>query len=332
MPEGEDSSVGATLDVKSEGCLISPGIEFAIKSAAAFFAFVYGIGFLIVSIHHAQFQIPQFDPVKPKILSAGLVFVVLVSLTAEGALHFFGLLGVGAVPPDWALGILATATRRSKLVFLGSNWYFACYLSAQLVGLVYGAFPDPSPPGLTVYRFLLGALIVLNFAAGPVLRSRLEKFPSYPRVLAGLILVNVVGLMVVVGIYDDQRKFRLSLWFYAIGLLALLVRRVVRKPLLRRQVSWQVGAMMFAAVVFPYATLIYKDIPPEFGGGVPTPVTIYFASATPVFHDAAASVQLLEETAEGYYVLVPPDEKHAYFLKRDLVSAIRFGTSPSTLK
>jgi hypothetical protein len=56
------------------------GLEVTARAAAVFVAVVYGTGFLIVAIYHAQYGIAQFDFLKPKIVSTGIVFVLLTTL------------------------------------------------------------------------------------------------------------------------------------------------------------------------------------------------------------------------------------------------------------
>lgn len=48
-----------------------------VKHAAIIFAFIYGAGFLVLSIHHARFGMETTEPFKPKVFLAGVLFVVL---------------------------------------------------------------------------------------------------------------------------------------------------------------------------------------------------------------------------------------------------------------
>jgi hypothetical protein len=93
----------------------------------------------------------------------------------------------------------------------------------------------------------------------------------------------------------------------------------------RRKFEWEQLLPVVAGVVFVYGVYLYRYIMPYFGGGRPTPSTLYLASKVPFSNSESSEVQFLEETSSGYYVLAPGDEKHAYFLRRDLVSAIHFG-------
>src|SRR6185437_14488010 len=120
--------------------------------------------------------------------------------------------------------------------------------------------------------------------------------------------------------------FGAGLWFFGMGLLSLYALSVIRKRDEWRLIEWERQFPIFAVVLLLYSTLIYKNISSYFGGGVPIPVTMYFSSTkVPIGSSDVAELQLIEETSDGYYVLKPGDEKHAFFLKRDLVSAIHFG-------
>src|ERR1017187_5971609 len=76
----------------SESRLVA-GLEVTARAVAVFAAVVYGAGFLIVAIHHAQYGIAQFDPLKPKIFSTGIVFILLTGLTTMAAFRMFHIFG-----------------------------------------------------------------------------------------------------------------------------------------------------------------------------------------------------------------------------------------------
>jgi len=65
-----------------------------VKHAAVIFAVIYGIGFLVLSVHHARFGMEATEPFKPKVFSAGLLFVVLAGvpcIAMARTLAMFGL-------------------------------------------------------------------------------------------------------------------------------------------------------------------------------------------------------------------------------------------------
>ncbi len=108
--------------------------EFAGKFTALFIGMVYAFGFLIIAIHHAQFSIPEFDPLKPKIFSTGLIFLVFVGIPMLGSFRTFGLFGlqspygfrIGAKPENIAI-------HKLMLVF---GFYYGAYAMASVAGNV----------------------------------------------------------------------------------------------------------------------------------------------------------------------------------------------------
>ena len=81
---------------------LAAGVEMYAKASALFLAVVYGAGFLIVAVHHAQYGVAQFDPLKPKIFSTGVVFFLLVAGASIAAFRVFQIVGLrraGGIPP-----------------------------------------------------------------------------------------------------------------------------------------------------------------------------------------------------------------------------------------
>lgn len=126
--------------------------------------------------------------------------------------------------------------------------------------------------------------------------------------------------------------FIVTLWFYGVGLIGLWFTKMLKDPLERGKTEWERQIPLIALVLLTYGNLIYRNITPYFGGGVPVPITMYFSSKTPLTDSDSANVQLLEQTADGYFVLKTGDDKHAYFVRHDLVSAVHFGVPESKSK
>jgi len=72
---------------------ITARFEFVGKFTALFIGVIYAFGFLIIAIHHAQFSIPEFDPLKPKIFSTGLIFLLFFGIPMVTAFRLFGYSG-----------------------------------------------------------------------------------------------------------------------------------------------------------------------------------------------------------------------------------------------
>ena len=110
-------------------------VEGGLKFGALFLGLVYAIGFLIIAIHHSRVSIPEFDPLKPKIFSAGIVFILLAGLPILAALRMFGLFGlrVGAAT---GFRVHPGNEAAAKAVLIFSFWYGAVAFS-MTVGQIF---------------------------------------------------------------------------------------------------------------------------------------------------------------------------------------------------
>ena len=64
-------------------------LETVSKAGAVLLAIIYAAGFLIVILHHAQYGIAEFNPLKPKIFSAGILFGLLFAAPAVAGYRFY---------------------------------------------------------------------------------------------------------------------------------------------------------------------------------------------------------------------------------------------------
>ncbi|MFZ1010711.1 MAG: hypothetical protein WAN65_27980 [Candidatus Sulfotelmatobacter sp.] len=292
-------------------------LEFGIKFGALFFGLVYALGFLIIAIHHSTLSIPEFDPLKPKIFSAGIVFILLVGLPVLAALRTFDIFGLG-VPAFRGIQVLPSneAALKAQTVFF---FWFGAYLFSVTVGQIFVDVFGPWRPWGFTYEtaiFAVGAVYIVLFR---------KHFNRFPDTFAFAALVIVVVDVVVTFKFADRKLFWLTVWAYFIGLGGAYCARLLNDPDKRRKIQWELLIPYVALTIGLYSDFFYRYIPPHYGGGKPTPSTVYFSLKVPFTNAESANVQFLEETTSGYYILAPGDEKHAYFLRRDLVSVIHFG-------
>jgi hypothetical protein len=292
-------------------------LEFCLKFGALFFGLVYALGFLIVAIHHSTLSIPEFDPLKPKIFSAGIVFILFVSFPVLAALRAFDLFGLGVVRSTGfqvSEGNEAAAT--AVLIFF--FWWVGFAFSLTIGQIFVGDVLQWGPRGGIAETVSIGVVALY------VALSR-KYFNRFPDTFASTALLVVIADAIVTFKFLNRTLFWLSLWAYAVGLGGAYCLRLLNDPQKRRKFEWERLLPYVAIVIASYSTFLYGHIPPHYGGGKPTPSTLYFASKVPFTNADSANVQFLEETNSGYYILATGDEKHAYFLRRDLVSAIHFG-------
>ena len=66
-------------------------VQLLTQAAALLVVLAYVAGFLTLSLHHASYGISQFSLLRPRILSAGTIFLILMTLGAVSAVQIFGL-------------------------------------------------------------------------------------------------------------------------------------------------------------------------------------------------------------------------------------------------
>ena len=158
----------ATAPTVQQASLSRELFGLTVKHAAVIFAVVYGIGFLVLSIHHARFGMEATEPFKPKVFSAGVLFVLLA--------------GVPCVAMARLLAMFGLRMRRTYTV-VGKG--------AAYVGLDH------------VLEFWLIAVGLRMGSA--ILFSPIDFFPRYPGWLFFIIWCAVGGI--VAGWFDDLNRW-----------------------------------------------------------------------------------------------------------------------------
>jgi len=236
--------------------LKSPGmasrLELAAKFGALFLGLVYALGFLIVPIHHAQFSIPQFDPLKTKIFSTGLVFLLMVGAPAMFVFRTLGLVGLKA---QTGFGISCDPKNQDSLrVALVVGSFFPAYgLGRYLAGTLFGTSYDFKRWGFTGFLVCAGTFILSSV----FMKKRFDKWPGTFVLLAAL---QTIGTFIFGLKFDDRRMFGAGLWFFGIGLLSLYVLHVIKKRDEWRSIEWERQIPIIATVLLLYSSLIYRNI------------------------------------------------------------------------
>jgi hypothetical protein len=122
----------------------------------------------------------------------------------------------------------------------------------------------------------------------------------------------------------DRTFFWLTLWYYALGIGTLVFLYFARDPVSRGIFLWEQTPFWLLGLIVFYALGVYGGLKPQLGGGAPVPGVMYVSPKPPIFASESAEVLLLDETGTGYYVLLGSDQKSACFIRRDIVTALRF--------
>lgn len=280
----------------------------------------YGAGFLALSLHHASFGISQFNLLRPKIISAGVLFFVLATLAAIETTQAFGfhLGGDKLLETD----NISVPTRRHV------RWiYSLAFLLIALVGsaLLLRQFLGDSPPGDALYTWALGAVFpsAAAVAAIPLLFMRKRKGE-----LAACVVVVVLSVLWMVYCIYRTRDTTFSVlvgWFLLCSYDFYLVRVALKDIRQLPNVNWvQAITLAMATAVF-FGIQVYPRIRSGFGGGSPSQGTVQFVDKSPFDATGKARVWFIDETDFGFYVIRSKEAKKAIFLPRNTIAAIYFG-------
>jgi hypothetical protein len=289
-------------------------VQLLAQSAAFLVLLVYVAGFLVVSIHHAMFGIVQFALLRARILSAGILFAVFFAVAIFPGARIFGLFGY----EEWSpLGPTAGATGGRRFVFRWLNFF----LTALAFSLVMRGFFDDYVHWTTAGLFLLLFAGLAGWMGG----LQVDRRPKVS-VVVGLIAIFLI--VVFLHRVGDLGLWVLLTWFTWIGLMAQFINPVVREPGKIRHVRWDVWVGSAVSTVSLFAILLYPQMRPALGGGLPVAVTMQFFDKSPIDSSSRSQVWLIDETELGFYVLTARHQGKAVFLPRNLVSAVFFGETP----
>src|SRR6202158_3350718 len=93
-PAAEYTVVVATAPTVQKESLLRELFGLTAKHAAIIVGVVYGIGFLVLSVHHARFGMEFTEPFKPKVFSAGVLFVVLAGVPCIAMARLMTMFGL----------------------------------------------------------------------------------------------------------------------------------------------------------------------------------------------------------------------------------------------
>src|SRR5579862_3095175 len=242
------------------------------KATAVCFFAVYVLGFMIVSLHNASFGFSELNPLKPKILSAGVLFVfmTLLPIALAKAAYSHGL----ELTPEqsFSRAIVATLTYYVECVVVSFLLAPLCLFRTSSSGSVTPQVTLTTPQIWAGVLTLLGAVTLARYA----LDRAYERFQSHPMLtalLAGVIVfVGVVAVLFGAGMHGI---WAVTTWLFSVGVLSATINHAARDPEKRKQLGLQ-PLMLAIIAVAGFSSWIYPQFRPEWGGGAPIPVVLYF--------------------------------------------------------
>lgn len=297
QPSQALTSVGTIVDIFSKG--VAGG-------AVA----LYASGFLIISLYQSKYGFSEVNPLRPKILASGAWFILFLCIPAA-----------------------TVARARAKTAMKGADlarWLFPYYVGCMSAGFFasflfnYTLFPTGLAPKWWVW--VIGAVGSLAVVAA------VNLWDWFPRRIAALLSV----LLTLVFAAENAKQLfiaqqftmsAIGFWFFGVGVVTLIeINTLANNPDWTRTIFTAFGALLV------FAHYYYPHLKSSWGGGTPVAVTVYFAKDSPIKPNQNISLQLIDESDAGFYI-VGPNDNRAIFVPRSAISMIYFSdrTLNSTL-
>jgi len=297
---------------------IFTSLEFVPRIGGVVLVGLYGTGFLIVSLHHAAFGISEFDFVKPRIFSAGVLFLLLTAVPIVAASRIFPIFRV------------SEADRQRTTMY----WRMtrALGFAPTCVGLAFFArillFEPVWDPDFHKMIPVFAALAFSVFVFAAIRRSGKTR-PIRSGILCGLAcLLVAIGL----GLGGDDSYSLAVGWFFGVGTVANTLSEKTRGAEAMKNIEWEMWTFYLLSYLSLYSVLVYGRVTQRFGGGAPITIVIYTTKTVPLFESQPERLFMVDENDRGLYLLRTRDSHHAIFLPRSLIEEVYFGDNLSEIK
>lgn len=294
-----------------------------IAASGTLLAGVYAAGFLVVTFRLGQFGVLDLNPFRPQMFLVGALFIILTAIPAVVVLKVMGLVPMERAE---APGMKPIQRKRLYRFTFGISLYMGAFGLASVAGpALLRASTSFAEDRWFVFVFVLMALTLATSIAERYYFDRFwYLFIPFLVVCQSLIFVMLL-------LRGEKSYFWLTNWFFVAGIATMWAHSTWEKLKSRAEVLWEYLPIYFIGVVSLYSTKVYPMMRIQFGGGEPSPVVLYLAEQIPFSNCARASVFLIDETDKGYYVLLKPDDKSGYFIRREAIRVVRFGVAPNAL-
>jgi hypothetical protein len=300
MPENRTSTL---LQTSSHVLVVGAGL-------------VYLFGFIIVSVFDATYGIADFSLLRTKVISVGIVFAVLVGLSVVVTFRMFSFFGLTVKHADISEVTITPQNRPFAIVDMALSIPLVCFGLAWPLSFLFLAFP--------IWTGKWFSLVIVTSAITATQGVTGKKwFNSHPFLFVILSASNTSAFFVILFVYGHRSIFWFVVWLSLVCLFTLQTSFKISNPEEVRKTEWERLFLTIVPVIFGlYATKLYPKIPHQFGGGAPVPIILHSSKKLPALDSENATVSLIDETEQGYYVLSGADK--AIFVARGLVEEVEF--------
>lgn len=297
----------------------SAHVEVFARATAALVVTIYGIGFVVLAVYEAHYGVFQFSPLRARIFLVGFALIVLVTLPVAAEHYKLAYYG----PLEAVLQNTDPTLQYYRKVVLSCGFVYTAFLMASLFKLVL--FPLPADLHSRWWHsaaFVTGWILLLGVYA--IIGKRFGAHPKLSSAAAGFTASAFFACLYIM----DEALYKLTFWFFLSGITAVNIRL---SPNRLRSALHFVNWMYIIIAIWFYTSSIFGSLPPKFGGGAPVPVVLYLNKPVAWLDSPTASVSLLDETDQGFYVLAPGKSK-ALFIPRSDVGSLYFGPAEDVVK
>jgi hypothetical protein len=288
----------------------------ASKLVAICIAVFYVCGFLITSLHDFHFGFSEMNPFRPRILTAGAWFGLMLALP-------FALVRELLKHNLWS----SEERWWFKATNLGYVYVISCVFIFQVESFVFDFDVPPISPLRPTWKVVTYSVVTL--VALVTLVAVRDKLPKW---LKSLLLAIYLGYLLWNGtntLVGHQRfdASAISLWLMVVGGICLYEMKVREwRPTLG---DWPRSLITLLAILSVFAWAYYPHIKSSWGGGALVPVSITLTKDSAALAGQRVSCLLIDETEAGYYV-VRTQGQHATFIPRSSVGLLEFGDGSET--
>lgn len=295
-----------------------PQLDLLSRAGAFLLVALYGVGFLVVSFADASRGVEEFGLFRAKLLSAGVLFSILLALPVLQFVRAFGLLGFAeqAVADMRSTDTPLKAPAWCIRAYHRLSFFNAAWATGFWIQIIFGKF-DFSRAYLIAYVAFLGVSVAVVMLV--------EKHFSRRPMLAPLVSALMIFLgMSLLALLRKWQPLLVLVWFLWVGSFADDLDSITRSSGNLRHINWLRLLIGAIGTIGLFTVTLYPRVPPVFGGGQPLKVVLQFANASPIDSSKKTNAWLVGEVDSGYYVVQNPDDHKAIFIPRSSVSAVYF--------
>ena len=284
--------------------------ELVSKLAATLILVVYGAGFLITTLHASSYGFIPINPLRPRIASAGMWFLIFVGVPILSVYSLKNQINEIIDKRDW---------KRLGESIIG---YYSFTWLLLFVSLHFFEFPTTSsaPVHMTLRSWVQLALLVFVCVL-VLLLMNWTKNKGWQKTwcILALLAPTYSCVMAVYHALNGRPDYTLiPTWFFVIGVFA--TAELCNKSNLQH---WAQTIFFALSLLGIFAWDYYPHIKASWGGGGAISIVLYLSKDAPIAPGKQIQALMLDETDSGFYI-VPKQENRAIFLPRGAVTLVYF--------